>query len=125
MIAENVTVEHTGKELFKYKLYKFVRIEFCGDRRTPLCVMHVSRPDIEDWKSVDINKFCKYNGVTTTYTYHPFLVDFIPACEMFNDPDSYIFTENELTEILKALSERIQTEIVKTEIIESEGIVYL
>lgn len=124
MIDDNGVVQHTSKEVFKYKLHKFVRVEFGGDHRIPLYVMHVSKPECEDWKSVNIGKFCKYNGVTTTCTYYPRLEDFIQARDMFNDSDSYIFVEGELPLILEALSERISTEIVKTEIIETEGIVY-
>jgi hypothetical protein len=125
MIDENVTVVHTSKELFKYKLYKFIRIEFGGDRRLPLCVMHVSKPDCEDWKSVLIGKYSKYDGPTPVHTYYPRLEDFIPACEMINDYDNYVFTVSELVPILKALSECIERQIVKTEIIEENGIVYL
>lgn len=125
MIGENATVEHTSKEVFKYKLHKFVRIEFGGDHRIPLYVMHVSKPDCEDWKSVNVGKFTKYNGVITTHSYYPRLEDFIQARVMINNCDDYVFLEDDITSILEALSQCISTQIVKTEIIETEGIVYL
>jgi hypothetical protein len=128
MIGNYVAVVHTAKQLFKYKLYECVRIDLLGDKKESLYVMHVAQPESDAYVSVRISRYTGYVSPDTNKletTLYPHLVALLSPSEMLGAYDEYGFSKEEIPLILQQLTDTASRQIAKTEILETEGIVYI